>query len=111
MGGQIYGFSMDSWISISYDHKESIVPIRTGTFPLAIFYILGTLGTIGWMRWFEKKMGQIPYGFIGFIGVGIFSGMVFLGEFMNGSEDMFESYFFLNLNQIGALIGIITSLI
>lgn len=111
MGGQIYGFSMDSWISISYDHKESIVPIRTGTFPLAIFYILGTLGTISWMRWFEKKMGQIPYGFMGFIGIGIFSGMVFLGEFMNGSEDMFESYFFLNLNQIGALIGIIISLI
>lgn len=111
LGGQIYGFPVDSFLSIVYNHKESIVPIRTGTFPLPVIYLIGTLGIIGWVRWFEKKIGEIPYGFIGFLSLWIFSGMIFLWEFFNGSEDMFESYFFLNLNQIGALIGIIISLI
>lgn len=111
LGGQIYGIPFDSFFSILYNHKESIVDLRSPVFPLPILYIIFTGGILLTLTKVQKKIHEIPDGFIGFLGLGLFSGMIFLGEFLNGSEDMFESYFFLNLNQIGALIGIFMSLL
>lgn len=109
LGGQIYGIPFDSFISIVYNHKESIVGLRSAVFPLPILYIIGVALILSTLIFFHRKVMRIPHGFIGFLGLWLFSGMLFLGEFLNGSEDMFKSYFSLNLNQIGALIGIIIS--
>lgn len=111
LGGQIYGIRYDGPFSIIYTHKLSIVPYHTGVFPLPIIYCIGTALILIFMRSVERKFTEIPAGFIGYIGVGIFSSMIFLGEFLSGSEDMFESYFLLNLNQFWALFGIIFSVI
>lgn len=109
--GQIYGLSFHSFISIVYDHKESIVTLRWPLFPLPVIYILMTGGILFFLDRFEKKIGELPDWFLWYIALWLFCGMVFLWEFLNGSEDMFESYFYLNLNQIGALVGIIISIV
>ena len=111
LGGQIYGIPFDSFISIKYSHKESIVVTLSNVFPLPIVYMLCVGWIITLLIFFQRKVMRIPHGFIGFLGLWLFCGMLFLWEFLNGSEDMFKSYFSLNLNQIGALIGIIISLL
>lgn len=40
LGGQIYGVPFDSFISITYTHRESIVGAVSSLFPLPILYIL-----------------------------------------------------------------------
>ncbi len=110
LGGQAYGIPFDSFFSILYDHKESIVPLRESLFPLPMIYIIGCLGIVLFLHKTQRKM-ELPPGFIGFLGMGLFSGMLFIGEFLSGKEDIFESKFFLNLNQIGACIGIIVAII
>ena len=109
--GQIYGIPFDSFFSIIYTHKESIVWLRSAVFPLPLFYMIWVGAIIYGLIRFEKKIGELPDGFIGHLALGLFSGMIFLWEFLNGSDDMFQSLFYLNLNQIGAIIGIILSLL
>ncbi len=109
--GQIYGIPFHSFISIIYTHKESIVWLRSALFPLPIFYIFWVTLILVFLKTFQRRIQEIPHGFLGFIALWLYSGLLFLGEFLNGSEDMFHSYFALDLNQIGACIGIIISFI
>lgn len=112
LGGQIYGIPFDSFFSIIYTHKESIVGLPVSkVFPLPVVYMFWVSGILLALTHFEKKFGELPDGFIGYLALGLYSGLVFLWEFLNGSQDMFQSYFFLNLNQIGAFLGIIISLL
>lgn len=109
--GQIYGIPFDSFFSITYTHRGSIVWLRSAVFPLPIFYMISIAILIYGLTRFEKKIGELPDGFMGYLSLWLFSGMIFLWEFLNGSDDMFQSLFYLNLNQIGAIIGIILSLL
>lgn len=70
--------------------------------------------SIGILIFIEKfsKRHHLPDGFIGFLGMGLFFGGLFLGEFLSGSrKDMFYDVLYLNLNQIGALVLIIVSIL
>jgi hypothetical protein len=54
---------------------------------------------IGMKKLAQKKV--FPDGFIGYIGVGIFSLMILLGEFLSGTrKDIFYDFLSLSLNQI-----------
>ncbi len=100
LGGQIYGTPTSLPIGIIYTHPD--VPYTQPVFPLPVFYaIIMTLASVILFQLHHKYKVD---GFAGYVGMIIFGGMLFLGEFMNGSEDIFKSIIFINLNQIGAII-------
>ena len=109
--GQIYGVPWHSPFSITYTHQDSIVDMKTPLFPLAILYMI----CVGWILFGLKKLSQkihLPDGYIGYLGLGLFSGMVFLGEFLSGTrKDIFYDIFYLGLTQIGWLLGVIIALL
>lgn len=98
LGWQIYGVPFNSILSIIYDDKNSIVPFQNPLFPLPVLYIMAT----GWLYYFLHTMAKkhLPDGFIGYMGIGIYGIILFLFEFLNGSTDMIQSSFLLNMNQI-----------
>lgn len=104
--GQIYGIVMNTFFSITYDNPDSIVPFQNPTFPLPIFYSLSALLITFFLYRVEHKI-SVPEGFIGYMGMGLFAGILFLGEFMNGASDLFSSRIYLNITQLIAL-GIIS---
>lgn len=111
LGGQIYGIPFDSFFSISYTDKNSIVPWDIPRFPLPVFYILACVGIVLFLRKLQSRVAH-PIGFIGYVGLGIYSSILFLGEFLGASEDMFSSFRpYITLNQIVAVVGIIFSCI
>ncbi len=111
LGGQIYGIPFSSSFSITYDHIDSIVKDRAPLFPLAIFYLIVTTGILfGIQKFFSKRI--FPDGFIGYIGIGAFSLMIFLWEFLDGArKDIFYDFFSLSLNQLWALLGLIFAIL
>lgn len=111
LGGQVFGIPFHSPISLIYDHPDSIVKDRAPLFPLAIFYMILTSGIIYGLRKFEQK-NPLPDGFIGYIGIGSYALMLFIGEFLSGNrKDIFYDYFGLGLNQFGAVLGLIFAII
>ena len=111
LGGQVYGIPFSSPLSITYTHIDSIVKDRAALFPLAFMYILLTSAIlIGLYRFWKVRI--LPDGYIGIMGIGFFSCMIFLWEFMSGARrDMFYDYFSLGLNQIWALFGLIFAIL
>ena len=106
LGWQIYGIPFNSPISLTYDHKDSIITGRSALFPLPILYMILASGVLYFIEKFGKK-NHLPDGFIG-----LFFGWLFLGEFLSGSrKDMFYDVFYLNLNQIGSLMLIVISIL
>ena len=107
LGGQVYGIPIDSPLSITYTHQDSIVKDRAPLFPLAFLYMVFSLAIIMVLRQFSSHNKSIPNGFIGSIGIGMISLMVLLGEFLSGArKDILYDIFSLSLNQIWALIGL-----
>lgn len=111
LGGQIYGIPFSSPISIVYDHADSIVKDRAPLFPLAFFYIIITGAILFGIQKFNSQK-ILPDGFIGYIGIGAFSLMIFLWEFLDGArKDIFYDFFSLSLNQLWALFGLIFAIL
>ncbi len=102
LGGQIYGMVLDTWFSIHYTSPDSIVPFQNPTFPLPIMYSLSAFLTVFFLYRIETKI-HLPEGLIWYMGMGIFSIVLLLGEFLNGASDLFSSRIYLNLTQIIAL--------
>lgn len=102
LGWQIYGIVVDTFFSITYRWIDSIVPFQNPTFPLPIIYSLFSLLIAFFLYRIESKM-PLPEGFIGYMGMGIFAVLLFLGEFLNGASDLFSSRIYLNITQIIAL--------
>ncbi|MBC7498266.1 prolipoprotein diacylglyceryl transferase [Candidatus Gracilibacteria bacterium] len=102
LGGQIYGIVLDSWFSIYYTSSDSIVPFQNPTFPLPVLYSIFALLTAYFLYRIENKVA-LPEGLIGYMGMGIFATVLFLGEFLNGASDLFSSRIYLGLTQIIAL--------
>lgn len=100
LGGQIYGKPTTLSIGIVYTHPD--VPFTQPVFPLPVFYaICMAILTIVLFQLHTRFKAD---GFAGYTGLIAFGAILFLGEFFSGSEDIFESFLFLNLNQIGALM-------
>ena len=111
LGGQVYGIPFNSPISIVYNHSNTIIKDHIPLFPISVLYMILCAVLAVTLRKMSKKI-LLPDGFIGFMGMGIFSIFLFLWEFLSGSrEDMFYDTFYLSLNQIGAIIGIVISIL
>lgn len=111
LGGQIYGVTYDSFFSLLYTNKNSIVPVWSARFPLPLVYMIVCL-VGGLMIEKIRKALPLPDGFIGYIGVWFFGIMLFLFEFLSGAADMFASYPpYLWINQIFGLVFVVFSLI
>ncbi|MBP6981795.1 prolipoprotein diacylglyceryl transferase [Candidatus Gracilibacteria bacterium] len=111
LGGQVYGIPFNSPISIVYNHSNTIIKDHIPLFPISVLYMILCAVLAITLRKMSKKI-LLPDGFIGFMGMGVFSIFIFLGEFLSGSrEDMFYDTFYLSLNQIGAIIGIVISIL
>jgi hypothetical protein len=104
---QVYGIPFTGFLSITYDHIDSIIKDRAPLFPLAGLYIILVSAILLAIRKFSHGK-TLPDGFIWYMGIGWFSLMIFLWEFLSGSrKDIFYDFFSLSLNQIGALAGLI----
>lgn len=77
LGGQIYGVVLDTWFSVHYTSPDSIVPFQNPTFPLPILYSLFALLTAYLLYRVDRQI-QLPEGLIGYMGMGIFSIVLFL---------------------------------
>jgi hypothetical protein len=104
LGGQIYGVYFDSFFSLLYTNKNSIVPVGSARFPLPIIYMLVCIGGILLIDRIVKTI-HVPDGFVGYVGFGLFGIGLFLFEFLSGSADMFASYPpYIGVNQICGLV-------
>jgi prolipoprotein diacylglyceryltransferase len=65
---------------------------------------------VGSICWYALRQKVEVRGGAWYIALAIFAGCLFIGEFFNGAEDIFTSYTFLNLSQIGSLIIIFFAL-
>ena len=109
--GQVHGVTFHSPFSILYTHKNSIVDVRAPLFPLAILYMMISAGTLLLVDRLSRRM-HFPDGYLGYLGVGVFSGCLFLWEFLSGTrKDMFYDVFSIGLTQIGALIGVMVAIL
>jgi prolipoprotein diacylglyceryltransferase len=110
LGGQIYGIVLDSWFSIHYTSPDSIVPFQNPTFPLPIMYSIFSLLITYFLYRIDTKI-LLPEWLIGYIGMGVFSVILLLWEFLSGASDLFSSRIYLDLTQILALALISYALI
>ena len=111
LGGQIYGMYFDSFFSLLYTDKNSIVPVGSARFPLPIIYMLICLAGALMIEKIRKTL-PVPDGFIGYVGFGFFGISLFLFEFLSGSADMFSSYPpYLGINQLVGLVFAIFGLV
>jgi hypothetical protein len=69
-------------------------------FPLAIVYSI-TSFILFFCLYILRKLVKIE-GLVGYIGITLFSLIMFGAEFYTGWTDMFKAHIYLNLNQIGA---------
>ncbi len=99
---QIYGKPINTFFSITYKSIDSIVPFQNPIIPLPILYCLFSLLLVSFLYRIERKI-LVPEWFIGYMGMWIFSIILFLWEFLNWASDLFSSRLFLNINQIIAI--------
>lgn len=101
--GQIYG-KVSLWFGIVPNAKTSVIGLAGPVFPLALVYAFFCLLIFLFLLVLRKR--KTYHGFISYIGIGLYGALLFLGEFMNGSSDMFQGKLWLTLSQIGGLIFI-----
>lgn len=105
--GQIYGRPTSLAIGVVYQGEDMNIPYTSAVIPLALFYSLLSFLTFSTL-YILKEMYKIP-GFVGYVGIGLFSTFLLIGEFFSGTEDIFHSWIWMNLTQIWAIIGIVLS--
>jgi phosphatidylglycerol:prolipoprotein diacylglycerol transferase len=101
-GGQIYGRPTDSFMGIAATNDNSNTPYTSPMFPLALLY-----SSVSFILFFclylVRKFTKIE-GLVGYIGVLLFSIILFSAEFYTGGTDIFKAYVFFDLNQIGSVL-------
>ncbi len=99
-GGQIYGRPTDSFMGIAATSDMSNTPYTSPMFPLALLYSFVSF-VLFFCLYLVRKFTKIE-GLVGYVGILLFSIILFSAEFYSGGTDLFRSYVFFNLNQIGA---------
>lgn len=99
-GGQIYGRPTDSFMGIAATSDASNTPYTSPMFPLALLYSFVSF-LLFFCLYLVRKFTKIE-GFVGYVGILLFSIILFSAEFYSGGTDIFKAYVFFNLNQIGA---------
>jgi len=100
-GGQIYGQPTDSFVGIAATNDFSNTPYTSPMFPLALLYSIASF-ILFFCLYLIRKFTKIE-GFVGYLGILLFSLILFSAEFYSGGTDLFRAYVFFNLNQIGSV--------
>ncbi|MDD5197909.1 MAG: prolipoprotein diacylglyceryl transferase [Candidatus Gracilibacteria bacterium] len=100
-GGQIYGRPTDSFMGIAATSDGSNTPYTSPMFPLALLYSFVSF-FLFFCLYLIRKFTKIE-GLVGYIGILLFSIILFSAEFYSGGTDIFKAYVFFNLNQIGSV--------
>ncbi|MFZ4462104.1 MAG: prolipoprotein diacylglyceryl transferase family protein [Patescibacteria group bacterium] len=105
LGGQIYGRPTSLPIGIIYKNESANVPYTSAIIPLAILYSIGSFFLFSAL-YILRELIKVE-GFLGYVGIALFSLMLFIGEFFSGSDDTLSNLITLNFTQVGALLGLI----
>lgn len=100
--GQIYWSPTNIWIELKYSNSNSLVPYTVPIFPLAIIYSI--LSFLLFSTLYILKMYIKTKGFIWYIWLWAFASISLIFEFFSWKDDIFSVNFFLNFNQICAII-------
>lgn len=101
-GGQIYGRPTDSFMGIAATSDVSNTPYTSPMFPLALLYSFVSF-ILFFCLYLVRKFTKIEW-LVGYVGILLFSVMLFSAEFYSGGTDIFKAYVFFNLNQIGSVL-------
>ncbi|NCP76661.1 hypothetical protein GW819_00985 [Candidatus Gracilibacteria bacterium] len=101
-GGQIYGRPTDSFMGIAATNDMSNTPYTSPMFPLALLYSFVSF-FLFFCLYLVRKFTKIE-GLVGYIGILLFSIILFSAEFYSGGTDIFQAYVFFDLNQIGSIV-------
>lgn len=103
----MYGIDTNFGIEILYK-DSSVIPLQTPVFPLPIVYSIVYLILFSGM-YTVSQMVTFPKGFVGHLGLILFSAIILIGEFFSGKYDVFTIAFNFHFTQILAIILIIYS--
>jgi prolipoprotein diacylglyceryltransferase len=101
-GGQVYGRETSFGIEILYKNPFTPVPYQVPVFPLPIVYTLMSFFIFSAM--YMLSLFIHIKGYIGYMGLILFSAMILIFEFFSGKQDIVSIYSVFNLPQIYALI-------
>lgn len=90
------------WIWIIYDNPFNKSPYSWPIFPLAIFYSIFCFLLFVWL-YIARIFVKIEW-FVWYLWILIFCSLLLIFEFFNWSPDIFSSYIYINLTQIGAIL-------
>lgn len=99
---QVYWSPTNLWIEIKYSNSNSLVPFTVPIFPLPIVYSI--LSFLLFSSLYILKMYIKTKWFIGYLGLWAFASISLIFEFFSWKDDIFSVKFFLNFNQICAII-------
>jgi len=105
LGWQVYGRDTNFGIEILYTHPFTQVPFEVPIFPLPVFYAVFSL--LIFVGMYSLSLVTFPKGFIGYLGMILFSCMILIGEFFSGKFDILSVAFNFHLTQFFAIILII----
>ncbi len=97
LGGQIYGRPTSLPIGVIYSENVNI-PYTSAILPLALLYSLGAFIIFSGV-YISREFLKIS-GMIGYLGVALFSLMIFVGDFFSGNTDILKDSLGLGFNQI-----------
>jgi len=102
---QVYGSPTNLWIELKYSNSNSLVPFTVPIFPLPIIYSI--LSFLLFSSLYILKMYIKTKWFIWYLGLSAFASITLIFEFFSWKDDIFSVKFFINFNQICAIILLI----
>lgn len=106
-GGQVYGRETMFGIEVTYRNAFTPVPYQVPVFPLPVIYTI--LSFILFSGMYIFSLFYHVRGFIGYLGLIIFSSMILIFEFFSGKQDILSVVSVFNLPQLYALVLAIAS--
>jgi hypothetical protein len=104
---QVYWKETSFWIEVMYTHPFTPIPYQSPIFPLAIIYSI--LFFLEFSVLYMLSMFIKIRGFIGYIGLLVFSIIIIVWEFFSWKYDIFKVTIWFNFSQILAVFLIIYS--
>lgn len=106
-GGQVYGRETNFGIEMTYSSPFSLVPFQVPVFPLPIVYAVATF--LLFSALYILSLFIHVRGFIGYLGLLLFSAMVLCLEYFSGKQDILSVETSFNLPQLCAVFCIVWS--
>ncbi len=100
-GWQVYGRETTLGIEIMYTNAFTPVPYQVPIFPLPIVYAI--LSFLIFSAMYILSLFIHVRGYIGYVGLLLFSAMILVFEFFSGKQDILSVYSVFNLPQVFAL--------